>query len=354
MDFHRQVRLGEERRALVAVLTDAVLGRGGLLVLTGDVGVGKTTLATAVVSALGARAIVGRVAHPDLTVPELYESLGHAFAIDAGTHDAFLDGLAGARRAAKASGAALLVLVDEAQRLAPDVRTELQHLTALGTAPDAAPLTVLLVAQESMPVLPGERRHRVRAMNTEEIGELLRWRLTFAGFDPGAVTESAVREIAALTGGIPRLVERVTDVAALSMRDNGVTVEADPATSPPRRLRRLPRRPVIVASVVVALALTSVAAVAFVTTRAHTPRDAVTSPRASPEVWPVVMAAPPAPTETPAPAAPASSPAAPNIAPRVTTKPPAARARRVGDEPDPGAAIDWLLNRNSAGRPRAP
>ena len=74
--------LGEQQRRILDALEATVLHAGGLLVLSGDPGVGKTTLAKALIAQLAAHAIVARLPRPTADAPTMLEALGRGLGVD--------------------------------------------------------------------------------------------------------------------------------------------------------------------------------------------------------------------------------------------------------------------------------
>src|SRR5262245_44816914 len=124
--------LGSAHRVIVDTLSRAIRGDEGIVLLTGDVGTGKTSLVQRLVSALGATGIaVGRVASPGSVPSDFFEAVLSAHGVRRPVHDAdafrscFRDVLA---RAA-ATGDKVLLVVDEAQGLSPALLTEIGILS---------------------------------------------------------------------------------------------------------------------------------------------------------------------------------------------------------------------------------
>ena len=225
-EFER-IWLGGEQRRILDALEDAVLRVGGLLLLTGDVGVGKTTLANALAAELADRAIVVRLPHPCVDAPALVEMVGRGLGFDgaSGSRATWVPAMRQALDDAGARNRRVLIVVDEAQNMAPDAFAELEHLLSLESAAIQPRLSVLLVGQdELLPLIETSAgslgrfvtlRERLPALGPHEVEEFVRHRLTAGSVDGVLLTDDAMRTIQKLSGGIPRLVERLCDVALI-------------------------------------------------------------------------------------------------------------------------------------------
>jgi general secretion pathway protein A len=231
-DLGRLWLSGEQRRILGA-LEHAVLHGGGLLVVTGDVGVGKTTLASALVAGLADRAIVARLPHPSVDARALIEILGRSLGLEGadGSRARFLRGVRHAVHVAEGQDKRVLIVADEAQDLAPDALGEFrQLLLSLDAEPLRSGLSLLLVGQDDLLPLLGDSdtglqrfvslHERIPALADGEVADFLRHRLQMSGPGSGRFTADAIRAIEAMSGGIPRVADTLCDVALMGPPSN--------------------------------------------------------------------------------------------------------------------------------------
>ena len=114
--------LGEKHKEALAVLKYGVLNNHGLLLLTGDVGTGKTTLINALADSLGSDTFLIRVAHPLLKPMDFFKLIAHSLGGDAKLKTkfdfivSFKDFLYGANESRKR----VLLIIDESQALSLD------------------------------------------------------------------------------------------------------------------------------------------------------------------------------------------------------------------------------------------
>jgi general secretion pathway protein A len=301
--------LGEPLREAVEAVETAVRGEGGLIVVTGDVGVGKTTLARALVERLGDGVIVASLLYPHIRATELRAVLRDAWApgADVETREAFLHAIDTALDAADAGKQSLLLLVDEAQGLTPEALDEIAAL--LQHAAARPQLSVLLIGQDELKsVLAASPLHgrirllqRIRTLQEREIQEYVTAR---RGVSLSA-TES--RDIARASRGVPRLIERLCDNREAARLAAAATMPADVDEDEPTDGRSQPaarsRRVWWLVAAGGALAVAGLAA------------WWVTGPGQREASAPAPVSVPAPAPDVAQPAAPAAEPAAPDVAP---------------------------------------
>ena len=123
--------LGEKHQEALATLTYAVLDNKGFLLLTGDVGTGKTTLINALLRDLDSNMIVATIVDPELKKLEFFTLLGQAFAIrDKFTQKVdFITQFTRFQDDACSNDKRVLLIIDEAQKLSADLLEEIRLLS---------------------------------------------------------------------------------------------------------------------------------------------------------------------------------------------------------------------------------
>ncbi len=226
----------------LACLRYAAEERKGFVLVTGEVGSGKTLLGRLVLQQLGSRARSAMIASSALSPHELMATLCYEL-------DVALDPNANKTQSIQALQDYLLdkygkdrlvvVLLDEAQNLPEDSFEELRMLGNL-EADDAKLLQVLILAQpEILEVLrkPEMKQLRQRIVRTVHLSELSReetaqyiaHRLKVAGGE-GKVhfTDEAVALVHYFSGGIPRLINQICDQCLLTAYAQSVrTIDSD-------------------------------------------------------------------------------------------------------------------------------
>ena len=215
--------------------------RGGFSVITGEVGTGKTTLARYFLSRLEpAKTATAVVLYPALTAAELLRSILEDLHIpvDGTTLKDHVDALHRFLLAARRAGRDVVLLIDEAQDLSPEVLEQIRLISNLETNTEKL-IHIVLMGQSELHEMLGRHdlrqlaqrvtaRYHLAPLNAEEVAEYIRHRLTVAGGD-GKVTftPSALRLVHRLAHGVPRLVNLICDRSLLGGYVNGTrTIEA--------------------------------------------------------------------------------------------------------------------------------
>ncbi|MBD3334542.1 MAG: AAA family ATPase [Candidatus Eisenbacteria bacterium] len=204
--------------------------RKGLLVLTGEVGVGKTLLIRTLLQRLDARTETALVMNARLTFKQLMVLALRDWSLPVRGRSK-LDLLITLQEflveVRNRAGNAVLV-VDEAQNLTPEALEEFRLLSNLETSTQKL-LQIVLVGQPELKVILNQHslrqlRQRIpgicelQHMDPAGVAAYVRHRQRVAGLtaERGWIFEdSALYEIARLSGGIPRLVNQLCDRALL-------------------------------------------------------------------------------------------------------------------------------------------
>jgi len=207
----------------------------GFVVLTGDVGTGKTLLADSLVEQIGASQSVSSVAMPQLEAEDLLRAIGKGFglALAQPERSAFLTGLVEGIMDLGSNGRPPLVLIDEAQNV-PLASLEVLRMMSNLRNGRAALLQVCLIGQPSLRSLLARPEleqlvQRVVAMchlhplGAAETGDYIRHRLTTAGWRGDPKIEEEVftlihREARGIARRINTLMDRLLLLAYLDDR----------------------------------------------------------------------------------------------------------------------------------------
>ena len=212
-------------------LLTATRKREGLVVLTGEIGTGKTTLCRTVIEQLDRRTLTSFVSDPFVTGEDLLKTILADFGVasraelsrgSATRHElsttliSFVESLASLQASA-------IVIIDEAQNLPPDVIEQVRILTEAGEA--SSLLQVVLVGQPELNTLLRRREHKalqqrvtVRCtllpLPANEIDGYVMHRLAVAGSGPRVEFDlPALERIFRLSMGVPRLVNLLCERA---------------------------------------------------------------------------------------------------------------------------------------------
>jgi general secretion pathway protein A len=203
--------------------------RGGFVVITGEVGTGKTTLARYFLGRLEDRTATAVVLYPALSAPELLRSILQDLHV--GSEGSSLKDLVDALHRflleARRKGRDVVLLIDEAQDLSPEVLEQIRLISNLETDTEKL-IQIVLLGQSELHEMLSRRdlrqlaqrvtaRYHLSPLNRPETEDYLRHRLQVAGGE-GKVTftAGALRGIHRLSGGIPRLLNLIGDRALLA------------------------------------------------------------------------------------------------------------------------------------------
>jgi general secretion pathway protein A len=221
--------LTDQHREALSGLTLALLQRKGLVVLSGEVGTGKTTLLARILRFLPAsRLQFAMIVNPTLTPSEFLELVLLDFGITeipsskAGRIFALLNLILEGQREGKVS----VLIVDEAHLLAPKALEVIQTLCSMQDAEDRC-LQILLVGQPELDKVLGHEdmrqlRQQVGARLTlgplarAEVGEYIRHRWLRAGGAEPPFTPRAIEAVSSVTANIPRLINLICDNALIA------------------------------------------------------------------------------------------------------------------------------------------
>ena len=223
--------LGPQQRALLDTLAGTIREREGIVLLTGDVGTGKTTLAQRLVSALGRPGFaVGWVSSPGTASSDFFEAVLSAYGVrqPAQNRDAFAAAFERVLARAGAAGDRVLLVVDEAQGLSDEVLDEIGPLAAMASGRGGS-LVILLVGETRLDAALGRDRHAglrervvarstVPALSADEVGAYVRHCLDAAGAVTDVFDANAIRRVAALSAGAPGTINIICDRALLAGR----------------------------------------------------------------------------------------------------------------------------------------
>jgi general secretion pathway protein A len=222
--------MSERHREALAHLLYGLDGGGGFVLLTGEIGAGKTTVCRCFLEQIPANCNVAYIFNPKLTVAELLLSICDEFHVPvppgAQTVKDYVDPLNAFLLAQHAAGRNNVLIIDEAQNLSADVLEQLRLLTNLETS-ERKLLQVVLIGQPELrgmlarPELEqlAQRviaRFHLGALSEAETAQYIRHRMTVAGL-AGALPfdGKALRLIHQLTRGVPRRINLLCDRALL-------------------------------------------------------------------------------------------------------------------------------------------
>ena len=233
----RYLYMSERHREALAHLLYGVESDGGFVLLTGEVGTGKTTVCRCLLEQLPEHCNVAFILNPKLSVPELLSTICDEFRIayppGADSIKVFTDLINAYLLDAHAKGRKPVLIIDEAQNLSGDVLEQMRLLTNLETNQRKLLQIILLGQPELRDMLarPELRqlaqrviaRYHLDALSREESEAYVKHRLAVAGVRGELFPQRVLSKLYRLSSGIPRLINVLCDRALLGTYVQGKT-----------------------------------------------------------------------------------------------------------------------------------
>ena len=225
----RYLYLSPQHREALAHLLYGIGVGGGFVVLTGEVGTGKTTLCRALLDQLPDDVDIALIFNPRLNSRELLagicDELHIAYPGPKASLKQLIDSLNQHLLDAHARGRRVIALIDEAQNLRFDVLEQVRLLTNLETNQTKL-LQIILVGQPELNQIldrPNLRqlsqritaRYHLNPLSFAETRDYIRHRMAVASGSDEAFTRTALRAIHRKARGIPRLINLIADRSLL-------------------------------------------------------------------------------------------------------------------------------------------
>ena len=226
----RYLYLSERHAEALAHLLYGINEAGGFVQLTGEVGTGKTTIVRSLLAQTPKNAEIALILNPRMTAPEFLLTICEEIGI--GVPDAsmeslkdLVDILSHYLLKAHAGGRRVVLVVDEAQNLAPAVLEQVRLLTNLETNTQKL-LQIILIGQPELRELLGRNelrqlaqritgRYHLHPLSRDETAAYVRHRLRVAGSTSDIFSGAALSEIYRLSVGVPRVINVICDRALL-------------------------------------------------------------------------------------------------------------------------------------------
>ena len=223
--------LSASHREGLAQLSYGIRARKGFVVLTGEVGTGKTTLIHALLNDLNGSAHTALIFSAVVSPADLLRTVCEEFGLIEPKrplqeiHD-YLVSLNGFLLQSYRKGENCALIIDESQNLSAEVLESIRLLSNFETSKDKL-LQILLVGQPELAVRLNSLelrqlkqrvmlRHHLRTLSLHECCEYVSHRLKVAGGELSIFTANALESIYSYSGGIPRIVNVLCDNALLT------------------------------------------------------------------------------------------------------------------------------------------
>jgi general secretion pathway protein A len=226
----RYLYLSDRHREALAHLIYGVGDQGGFVLLTGEVGTGKTTICRSLLQQLPPKTDVAYIVNPKQTINQLLISITTDFGIffdEDDTSKDLIDHLNRYLLRSHAEGRNAVLIIDEAQNLSVEVLEQLRLLTNLETN-EKKLLQLVLLGQPELNVLLARKelrqleqrvtaRFHLKPLSKEEVAHYIEHRLSVAGSRENLFSPAAVNKIYKASGGIPRLINKICDRCLLGI-----------------------------------------------------------------------------------------------------------------------------------------
>lgn len=231
--------MSERHREALAHLLYGIEGGGGFVLLSGEIGAGKTTICRCFLEQLPKHCNVAYIFNPKLTVGDLLKTICHEFqvavkheGVGPATIKDYLDPLNDYLLRSHAAGQHNILIIDEAQNLTPHVLEQLRLLTNLETS-ERKLLQIILIGQPELRQMLARpdleqlaqrviARFHLGTLTETESRQYIQHRMGVAGLQgPLPFSDDALRRIHALTRGVPRRINLLCDRALLGAYATG-------------------------------------------------------------------------------------------------------------------------------------
>jgi general secretion pathway protein A len=235
----RYLYMSERHREALAHLLYGIEGGGGFVLLSGEIGAGKTTICRCFLEQIPAHCRVAYIFNPKLTVSDLLRTICSEFQVEVrhegigpATIKDYLDPLNEYLLRSHAAGEHNILIIDEAQNLTPHVLEQLRLLTNLETT-ERKLLQIILIGQPELREMVARpeleqlaqrviARFHLGALSEAETRQYIAHRMAVAGLKgPLPFSDRALSRIHALTSGVPRRINLLCDRALLGAYASG-------------------------------------------------------------------------------------------------------------------------------------
>jgi len=219
--------MSERHREALAHLTHGLGDTGGFVLLTGEVGTGKTTISRRLLEQLPDNTQVAFILNPTLSCLELLATICDELKVrykkTGATLKYLTDKIQEKLLANQKNDVNTILIIDEAQHLQPEVLEQLRLLTNLETNTKKL-LQVILIGQPELQQLLQRRdlrqlaqritaRYHLLPLTQSEVSQYISHRLSVADCHRSLFNKSAINTIHKVSSGIPRIINLLCDRA---------------------------------------------------------------------------------------------------------------------------------------------
>jgi len=228
--------LGEKHAEALATLNYGILDNKGFLLLTGEIGAGKTVLINSLVKQIDSEVRLSTISDPQLKLIDFYNILANELNMDR-RYESKGDFLIHFKKfliAQYNQGIKVLLIVDEAQRLTHDLMDEIRVLSNI-ELDHRKLINIFFVGQREFKEMLLEDRNRplrqritynyhLDPLSQHETASYIKHRLKVAGAAKQIFSANAMREIFYFSKGVPRLINIICDDGLVTGYSAGTTM----------------------------------------------------------------------------------------------------------------------------------
>ncbi|MFK5926692.1 MAG: AAA family ATPase [Desulfuromusa sp.] len=230
--------MSSRHREALAHLIYGMKADSGFVLLTGEVGTGKTTVCRCLLGQIPENSEIAFILNPKLNAIELLaticDELGIVYPQENSSVKVFIDQINTYLLNAHSQGKQTVLIIDEAQNLSTDVLEQIRLLTNLETDKRKL-LQVIMLGQPELNQMLEQQdlrqlaqrvtaRYHLEPLSKTEIEGYLTHRLAVAGVERPLFPAATVNKLYSLTGGVPRLINLLCDRALLGAYVKGMNI----------------------------------------------------------------------------------------------------------------------------------
>ena len=225
---------GEKHREALAVLEYGVIDNKGFLLITGDVGTGKTTLINALLKRLGDDVIVANITNPILEELDFFNIVANEFNINKHFSNKadFLIHFSRFLNDCYTKKKKVILVIDEAHKLDQNLLEQIRLLSNIERQ-DTKLINIFFVGQNEFIDIISDKQNRalrqrisinyhLDPLKESEVKAYILQRLNVAGLKENIFNDHSISEIISFSNGYPRLINIICDHALLTGYVRGV------------------------------------------------------------------------------------------------------------------------------------
>lgn len=225
---------GEKHQEALAVLEYGVIDNKGFLLITGDVGTGKTSLINALLKRLGNDVIVANITNPILEELDFFNIVANEFNINKhfSSKSDFLIHFSRFLNDCYTKKKKVILVIDEAHKLDQGLLEQIRLFSNIERQ-DTKLINIFFVGQnEFIDIISNQQNRALRQrisinyhlepLRESEVKAYILHRLNVAGLKENIFNDHSISEIIAFSNGYPRLINIICDHALLTGYVKGV------------------------------------------------------------------------------------------------------------------------------------